>query len=464
MTIKLGEICDFLPGFSWKANAFQEKGIPIIRINNMNSNDNDFVYWQEYYDKKYIIEKGDLLLSLSGTIKVFKWDGPDALLNQRIVKISTKDKEKVNIDWIYYQLTYAIEKISNTGKQAVIKNVSVNNIKSFEVELPNIHLQNKLVGILDKTSSLIVKKENSIKLLNNILKSKYLEEFGEKAKIKIRYNTLEHYTLKITDGTHQSPKFTQQGIPFLLISNIINNEIDYSTKKYISKADYENLNKRTPIEVGDILITSVGSYGNPALVKTITKFAFQRHIAYVKPNNKLINSIFLFEVLKSDFTKFQIEKVVKGVAQKTLNLSELKKIKIPIISIKSQNEFAEFAKGIYKKKEILNRSLFEIKELFSSIMQRAFNGQLNFNIDFELEALIKEIDLQKKCNNLKEIEKDIAYLQRLIDKLNTQDFNEKEMYDKAKTIAFQLMNESENKRRVTQEYDEKTKNIKLSLV
>ncbi|AOC94577.1 hypothetical protein BB050_01449 [Flavobacterium anhuiense] len=105
-----------------------------------------------------------------------------------------------------------------------------------------------------------------------------------------------------------------------------------------------------------------------------------------------------------------------------------------------------------------------MKELFNSLIQKAFNDQLNFNIDFELDALINEIDLQKKENDIQDITGDIAYLQKLIDRLNNQDFKEKELYDKAKSIAFQLMNESEEKRRVIQVIDEKTSSIRLALI
>ncbi|WP_291274191.1 restriction endonuclease subunit S, partial [Flavobacterium sp.] len=155
MMVKLEDICDFLSGNAWKASRFQDSGIPIIRINNMNSNDNNFVHWNEYYDKKYIVNKGDLLLSISGTIKTFKWNGPEALLNQRILKITSKDSNKVNIDWIFYQLSYETQKISDTAKEAIIRNISINSIKNFKIDLPNINIQNKIVSVLDKANSLI---------------------------------------------------------------------------------------------------------------------------------------------------------------------------------------------------------------------------------------------------------------------------------------------------------------------
>ena len=127
--VKLGEICDFHSGNAWKADEFSNSGVPIIRINNLNQNDGDFVYWNQDYDEKYLVQKDDILLSLSGTIKVYKWHGTEALLNQRIVKI--KPKKNTNIDWVYYKISHSIEEVINKAKSATIKNVSVNDIKSL---------------------------------------------------------------------------------------------------------------------------------------------------------------------------------------------------------------------------------------------------------------------------------------------------------------------------------------------
>lgn len=86
------------------------------------------------------------------------------------------------------------------------------------------------------------------------------------------YVTIENICSTITDGTHQPPKFVSDGIPFLFVSNIITNQISYNTEKFISEETYSALIKRTPIEVGDILLSTVGSYGHPAIVQSTKKF------------------------------------------------------------------------------------------------------------------------------------------------------------------------------------------------
>ena len=154
----------------------------------------------------------------------------------------------------------------------------------------------------------------------------------------------------ITDGTHQPPKFVSRGIPFLFVSNIANNEINYNAEKFINIETYAELYKRTPIELGDIILSTVGSYGHPAIVKNDKKFLFQRHIAYLKPKKEIINSVFLHAAILSETVQEQIKRKVKGIAQKTLNLSDIRSLDIILPDINKQKQFAEFIYATDKSK------------------------------------------------------------------------------------------------------------------
>ena len=130
--------------------------------------------------------------------------------------------------------------------------------------------------------------------------------------------------------------------------------------------------RRTPVEIGDILLSTVGSYGHPAIVKTDKKFCFQRHIAYLKPNNKIVNSTYMYSAILTDELQNQIDERVNGVAQKTLNLSEIKKLQIPLPPLIQQNQFADFVKQIDKSKFVVQKSLDKAQLLFDSLMQEYF--------------------------------------------------------------------------------------------
>lgn len=137
------------------------------------------------------------------------------------------------------------------------------------------------------------------------------------------------------------------------MSNLSQNTVTYNTEKYISEETYEELYKKTPIEIGDVLLSTVGSYGHPAIVVEDKKFLFQRHIAYLKPKRDVVNSYYLHGALLAPDGQRQIEEKVKGIAQKTLNLSEIRKIMIPIPDINEQNAFESFVKQVDKSKFVV---------------------------------------------------------------------------------------------------------------
>ncbi len=164
------------------------------------------------------------------------------------------------------------------------------------------------------------------------------------------YKSLKDVCTLITDGTHNPPKFVDSGIPFILVSNITGNVVTYETPKYITEDDYHLLMKRTPIEKGDVLLSTVGSYGHPAIVTEDKPFAFQRHIAHLKPNRDVLTSEYLHAAILSSVVQEQIEILVLGVAQKTLNLSAIKQIKIPVPTIAEQQKFVSFVEQSDKSK------------------------------------------------------------------------------------------------------------------
>ena len=287
---------------------------------------------------------------------------------QRTYVIESNNKNKLDVKFLFYFFSWYIEVLRHQSIGGVIKYIKLTNLVDVDIKLPTLERQKQIVNILENLQNCLSNKKKEVNNLDDLIKSRFIEMFGN---IEIEnYITFEEICLKITDGTHQPPKFTSNGIPFLLVSNITTNEITYSTTKFINEVTYKELIKRTPIEIGDILLSTVGSYGHPAIVKKSDRFCFQRHIAYLKPNKNLINSVYLHAAILTDDLQEQIEKSVNGVAQKTLNLSEIKKLKLPLPSIERQNQFAEFVKLIDKSKFVYHSKnfLWLIFTLLSSTM------------------------------------------------------------------------------------------------
>lgn len=272
--------------------------------------------------------------------------------------------------YLYYFLKsdIALCLIKNIATGSVRDNLKLSMLYEFPINLPNIERQKEIVSTLDTLQSIITHLRTQLEKLDLLVKARFVEMFGNIENMC----TIADVCSIITDGTHQPPKFTTDGIPFLFVSNIATNEIVYNAEKFISEETYNDLYKRTPIEIGDIILSTVGSYGHPAIVKTNKKFLFQRHIAYLKPIPTTINSIYLHRAILSDNVQRQIDERVKGIAQKTLNLSEIRKIVIPAPPLELQTQFADFVKQVDQSKSILQQELTHTQTLFDSLMQEYF--------------------------------------------------------------------------------------------
>lgn len=388
--VKISKVCKISNGFAFKSDKYiKTEGGRVIRITNVQKGkiiDNDpklYPFSELKNLENYKIDEGDILMSLTGNVgRVGKFPKEllPAYINQRVCRIKSNSNNLID-DYLYHFLNsdkFENDAVRNSAGAAQL-NLSTNWLADYEIPLPSIITQQKIAAILDKADELRQYNKQLIAKYDALTQSLFLDMFGDPVKNEKGWekNRLEEITLKITDGTHQSPKFLNEGVPFLLVSNIVDNKINYETKKYISHEDFEVLNKRTPIEIGNILITSVGSYGNPAIIESDKKFAFQRHIAFIKPNHKIINYRFLFESLKSKAIRREIDKKVKGAAQKTYNLIELKNLNIILPSINLQNQFAGRVQLIEAQKHQAQEALAKSEALFQGLLQQAFKGELN---------------------------------------------------------------------------------------
>ena len=144
---------------------------------------------------------------------------------------------------------------------------------------------------------------------------------------------LSHISKSIADGDHQPPPQSISGIPFVVISNLSDGQLDMNNTRHVSDDYFSALDNKRIAQRGDILYTVTGSYGLPVVVDTDIPFCFQRHIALIKP---LINLKFLFYVLSSPAIKQQADQSATGIAQKTVGIKALSNFFIPLPPEKEQ--------------------------------------------------------------------------------------------------------------------------------
>ena len=147
--------------------------------------------------------------------------------------------------------------------------------------------------------------------------------------------------ISISDGDHQAPPKSESGIPFVTISNIDSyNSLDFSNVMYVPQSYYDKLDNKRKAQKGDIIYSVVGSFGIPVLIKDDTPFVFQRHIAILKPGDDIDPRFLYYTMLNKDFYH-KADAVAIGAAQRTISLTALRNLNIPLPPIEVQRKIAD---------------------------------------------------------------------------------------------------------------------------
>lgn len=211
---------------------------------------------------------------------------------------------------------------------------------------------------------------------------------------------LEDICLKITDGTHSTPKYTNFGIPFISVKDVSSGYIDFSNTKFISKEEHDKLFERCNPEFGDLLITKVGTTGVPAIINTTEQFSLFVSVALLKINNKKINNKFLYYFLKSPIVQKQVKENTRGVGNKNWVLDAIKKTILPLPPLEEQQRIVDKLEELFIKLDYVKSIEVELKELKNnfpndmkkSILNEAFIGKLvNNNLESHDVSKLEEI-------------------------------------------------------------------------
>ena len=179
----------------------------------------------------------------------------------------------------------------------------------------------------------------------------------------------------ITDGDHMPPPKSENGIPFITISDINKEtrEIDFNNTFYVPQDYYDGLKEERKAQVNDLLYTVTGSYGIPVVVKSSMPFCFQRHIALIRPIQEKLLTIFLCWWVLCPKVKGKEDRFAKGIAQKTVGLNSIRQFSIILPPLPLQQEFAKRIELIEQQKAQISSTIKDLETLLASRMQYWFD-------------------------------------------------------------------------------------------
>ncbi|MBI2629858.1 restriction endonuclease subunit S [Candidatus Pacearchaeota archaeon] len=166
----------------------------------------------------------------------------------------------------------------------------------------------------------------------------------------------------VRDGTHSSPEYVNEGYPLITSKNLTKGYIDFSEVNLISKKDFDEINRRSKVDSGDILMPMIGTIGNPIIIpKNIREFAI-KNIALIKSSNKDISNNYIKYFLDSPYFEQVTSKFNRGGTQKFISLGDIRKIKILLPPLETQKHIVsilEKAEKLKKKREDADKKTAE---------------------------------------------------------------------------------------------------------
>lgn len=400
-------------GYAFKKIDYKKEGIPLVRISNIENgivNINECIYVNklEKNEEKYVIEKGDLLIALSGATTgkngVYYLD-EIAYLNQRIGNIKIKNKEKVLNEYRNYYIALKNEDILNLAYGGAQPNISPKVIEFISIPLPPIKEQQRIVNRieflfakLDRAKELIENtlaqfEQNKMAILHKAFTGELTVKWRKENNINEKnfFNKVKlKNVIKLISGRDVSVSLCNDksiGIPYILgASNIKDNK--FFIERWIE-------NPVVVSEKNDILLSVKGTIGKLYLQKE-EKINISRQIMALRALNELnTHYLYYFLLRECERLKFEGNGLIPGISRK-----DILDLNILLPTLEEQQEIVNILDKLlakYNKIKNLEQQLEKIELLKKAILAKAFRGELGTNNPDEesAENLLKEILAEK---------------------------------------------------------------------
>jgi len=252
-------------------------------------------------------------------------------------------------------------------------------VVKIEIPLPPIAQQKRIAAILDQAEELRSLRRQALGALDAIAQSIFLEMFGDPVTNPKGWEVskLGDISEQVTDGEHQTPKRTLQGIKLLSARNVQDGRIDVKDVDFISLEEYERIKKRCNPVRGDILISCSGTIGRVTMVETDEPFTLVRSVALIKLKNTFVYSKFLECFLRTPALRKKMQQRANASSQANLFQNQIRDLPAFLPPLPLQQEFTRRVEAIEQLKATHRESLAQLDALFASLQHRAFRGELS---------------------------------------------------------------------------------------
>ena len=313
-------------------------------------------------ESKGIYKKGPCIIFDDFTTSVHYVDFPFKVKSSAM-KILTP-KSNTDLKYCYY-LLLSLSKMPPNHKRQWISTTSEKTH-----ELPSMDKQIAIVKKLDLISDTIAIYTNQIENLDNLVKARFIEMFGDG---NLPMKTVEELCSCVVDCPHTTPKYEGDlKNPAIRTSEIKKGFLVWDTMRYVSDKEYVERTTRAIPKAGDIVYGREGTFGNAAILPDGYKFCLGQRVMLLRPDySKCTSEYLLHSVISDEVYRQAIEKNNASTVAH-VNVKDVKQFKVPLPSLDKQNEFANFVKQVDKSREAVKKSLEKTQQLYDSLMQEYF--------------------------------------------------------------------------------------------
>ena len=376
MRKKLTDMCTIQYGYAFDSKEFTDNSnFPqLVRIRDVKRGYSE-TFFRGKYSLEYVIHTGDLLIGMDGEFNIARWRSGDALLNQRVCKVTVK--EDVDEEYLRFSLSRALKQIENRTSFVTVKHLSTKELNSLELECPNIQKQKEISDRLVKIEEIISLRQQQLAKLDELVKARFVEVFGNPLDGTAKYPI--HQVGKVAEAvdpqpSHRTPPIEEDGIPYISIKDCDykTGVIDFQGARRVSTKVLEEHLQRYTLHDGDFVIGKIGTIGQPIFVPSRKDYALSANIVLIQPDSELVSPYFLKYSFESDFVERQFAEAKNSTSQAAFGIQKVRTIEVMDPDLVVQRTFERFTKQIDKLKLSIRKSLEQMEILKKALMQKYF--------------------------------------------------------------------------------------------
>ena len=367
----------YINGYAFKPADWGTKGLPIIRIQNLTDSGKDYNYYEGEVKEKYLVRKGDVLISWSASIGVYEWEKEDAWLNQHIFKV-VFDKGEVDKRYFKYATGYVLEKSLQYAHGSTMKHLTKGAFDKLPIPIYDLKEQRVIAEKIGKVDEAIFECEAMLADFELLVKSRFIEMFGDPVRNPMNWEkgVLKDITSKIGSGA--TPKggnasYKNEGISLIRSMNVHNGYFDYKGLAHID-GEQASLLDNVNIESNDVLLNITGASVARCCVvpDDILPARVNQHVCILRCKDDIL-PMFLNAVLISDQYQAKLWNIAEaGATRQALSKEKIETFQIILPPISLQKQFANFVDLIDKSKLTIQKSMDNLQELRDSLLQEYF--------------------------------------------------------------------------------------------